>query len=142
MFQLQHLIKQNMDKLGGLITTELGKTQVDAKGDVLRGLRTFMTINNRDNYHILEVVEHACSITSLQMGEIVDTVSTDMDTYSLREPLGVCAGITPFNFPAMIPLWVSNLTHEYISEVFRCSHWRLFVEIPMLLSRVKEIREQ
>ena len=54
----------------------------------------------------LEVVEHACSITSLQMGEIVEGVSKDMDTYSLRQPLGVCAGISPFNFPAMIPLWV------------------------------------
>lgn len=57
----------------------------------------------------LEVVEHACSITSLQMGEIVEGVSKDMDTYSLRQPLGICAGISPFNFPAMIPLWVKVL---------------------------------
>lgn len=58
-------------------------------------------------FFYLEVVEHACSITSLQMGEIVEGVSKDMDTYSLRQPLGICAGISPFNFPAMIPLWVS-----------------------------------
>ena len=55
---------------------------------------------------ILEVVEHACSVTSLQMGELVEGVSTDMDTYTIRQPLGVTAGICPFNFPAMIPLWV------------------------------------
>lgn len=57
----------------------------------------------------LEVVEHACSITTLQMGELVEGVTTDMDTYSVRQPLGVCAGITPFNFPAMIPLWVYSV---------------------------------
>lgn len=129
MFQLQHLIKQNMDKLSGLITTELGKTQVDAKGDVLRGLRTILRLIEKRNI-VVEVVEHACSITSLQMGEIVDTVSTDMDTYSLREPLGVCAGITPFNFPAMIPLWVYNIT-DALCLVFRCSRWPLFAETRM-----------
>lgn len=58
------------------------------------------------NSSFLEVVEHACSIPSLQMGEIVEGVSKDMDTYSIRQPLGLCAGISPFNFPAMIPLWV------------------------------------
>ncbi len=55
---------------------------------------------------IIEVVEHSCSITSLQLGETLGSVTKDMDTYTYREPLGVCAGITPFNFPAMIPLWV------------------------------------
>lgn len=62
----------------------------------------------------LEVVEHACSITSLQMGEIVEGVSKDMDTYSLRQPLGICAGISPFNFPAMIPLWVNKEMNKMI----------------------------
>lgn len=57
----------------------------------------------------IEVVEHACSITALQMGEMVEGVATDMDTYSMRQPLGVAAGITPFNFPAMIPLWMFPL---------------------------------
>jgi hypothetical protein len=55
----------------------------------------------------VEVVEHACGMASLQMGEYVSNVSHGIDTYSIREPLGVCAGICPFNFPAMIPLWVS-----------------------------------
>lgn len=58
------------------------------------------------NFWFLEVVEHACSITSLQLGETMSNISKDMDSYSLRVPLGVTAGITPFNFPAMIPLWM------------------------------------
>ena len=77
--------------LAANITKEQGKTLPDAEGDVLRGL---------------QVVEHCCSITSLQLGETLGSVTKDMDTYSYREPLGVCAGVTPFNFPAMIPLWV------------------------------------
>jgi len=55
---------------------------------------------------IAEVVEHSCSVTSLQLGETLPGIAKDMDTMSYRIPLGVCAGITPFNFPAMIPLWV------------------------------------
>ncbi|KAK2410126.1 methylmalonate-semialdehyde dehydrogenase [acylating], mitochondrial [Trifolium repens] len=70
---------------------EQGKTLKDAQGDVFRGL---------------EVVEHACGMATLQMGEYVSNVSHGIDTFSIREPLGVCAGIYPFNFPAMIPLWV------------------------------------
>ena len=106
MFNLQNLIKRDMDKLASIITMELGKTQADAKGDVLRGLRTKNLIQSYSINIYAEVVEHACSITTLQVGELVEGVTTDMDTYSVRQPLGVCAGITPFNFPAMIPLWV------------------------------------
>ncbi|KAG8368584.1 hypothetical protein BUALT_Bualt15G0060700 [Buddleja alternifolia] len=91
MFKLQELIRKNMDKLALNITTEQGKTLKDAQGDVFRGL---------------EVVEHACGMATLQMGEYVANVSNGIDTYSVREPLGVCAGICPFNFPAMIPLWM------------------------------------
>ncbi|KAJ3670161.1 hypothetical protein LUZ60_010485 [Juncus effusus] len=91
MFKLQELIRSNMDKLALNITTEQGKTLKDAQGDVFRGL---------------EVVEHACGMASLQMGEYVSNVANGIDTYSIREPLGVCAGICPFNFPAMIPLWM------------------------------------
>ncbi|GER55581.1 methylmalonate-semialdehyde dehydrogenase [Striga asiatica] len=91
MFKLQELIRKNMDKLALNITTEQGKTLKDAQGDVFRGL---------------EVVEHACGMGTLQMGEYVSNVSNGIDTYSIREPLGVCAGICPFNFPAMIPLWM------------------------------------
>jgi malonate-semialdehyde dehydrogenase (acetylating)/methylmalonate-semialdehyde dehydrogenase len=91
MFKYQDLISSNMDKIARQITLEQGKTTADAKGDVFRGL---------------EIVEHSCSINSLSMGETAENVSKNMDTYSYRQPLGVCAGITPFNFPAMIPLWM------------------------------------
>ena len=74
------------------ITTEQGKTLPDAEGDVLRGL---------------QVVEHSCAVTMMQMGSTLPGIAKDMDCTSYRIPLGVCAGITPFNFPAMIPLWVS-----------------------------------
>ncbi|GLU08069.1 hypothetical protein SLE2022_249980 [Rubroshorea leprosula] len=91
MFKLQELIRRDIDKLAKNITTEQGKTLKDAHGDVFRGL---------------EVVEHACGMATLQMGEYVPNVSNGIDTFSIREPLGVCAGICPFNFPAMIPLWM------------------------------------
>nr|GLL28606.1 methylmalonate-semialdehyde dehydrogenase [acylating], mitochondrial [Ipomoea trifida] len=91
MLKYQDLIRKNMDKLALNVTTEQGKTLKDAQGDVFRGL---------------EVVEHACGMATLQMGEYVSNVSNGIDTYSIREPLGVCAGICPFNFPAMIPLWM------------------------------------
>ncbi|EGG23429.1 methylmalonate-semialdehyde dehydrogenase [Cavenderia fasciculata] len=88
------LIQKNMDKVAAIITQEQGKTLPDAKGDVFRGL---------------EVVEHACNVASLMMGETVENVSKNVDIYSYNQPLGVCAGITPFNFPAMIPLWMFPL---------------------------------
>lgn len=91
MFKLQELIRRDMEKLATSVTTEQGKTLGDAHGDVFRGL---------------EVVEHSCNMASLQMGEFVENVSSGIDTYSIRQPLGVCAGICPFNFPAMIPLWM------------------------------------
>ncbi|EEB13240.1 methylmalonate-semialdehyde dehydrogenase, putative [Pediculus humanus corporis] len=91
MFKYQSIIKDNIKKLAENIVLEQGKTMVDAEGDVLRGL---------------QVVEHACSITSLQMGESLSGISKDMDIHSYRLPLGVVAGIAPFNFPAMIPLWM------------------------------------
>jgi len=80
-----------MNTIAEQITREQGKTLEDARGDVFRGL---------------EVVEHTCSIGSLIMGETLENVSKNIDTYSYRQPLGVTAGITPFNFPAMIPLWM------------------------------------
>ncbi|XP_002734184.1 putative methylmalonate-semialdehyde/malonate-semialdehyde dehydrogenase [acylating], mitochondrial [Saccoglossus kowalevskii] len=94
MFKFQSLIKENVKELAALITLEQGKTLADAEGDVARGL---------------QVVEHACGITSLQLGETLPGISKDMDLYSYRIPLGVTAGITPFNFPAMIPLWMFPL---------------------------------
>ncbi|RWS01997.1 hypothetical protein B4U79_08503 [Dinothrombium tinctorium] len=94
MFKYQHVIKQNMKRLAAVITEEQGKTLTDAEGDVFRGL---------------QVVEHSCSVTSLQLGETLPSIARDMDTISYRLPLGICAGITPFNFPAMIPLWMFPL---------------------------------
>ncbi|KAG5238629.1 hypothetical protein OIU76_015105 [Salix suchowensis] len=91
MFKFQELILRDIDKLAMSITTEHGKTLKDAHGDVLRGL---------------EVVEHACGLASLQIGEFVSNISSGIDTYTIREPLGVCAGICSFEFPAMIPLWI------------------------------------
>ena len=87
----QQLIRENIKELAALLTAEQGKTLPDAEGDVFRGL---------------EVVEHAASIGNLQMGELANNVANGVDTYTLLQPLGVCAGITPFNFPAMIPLWM------------------------------------
>nr|WP_297381738.1 CoA-acylating methylmalonate-semialdehyde dehydrogenase [uncultured Roseateles sp.] len=87
----QQLIRDHLKSLAATLTAEQGKTLADAEGDVFRGL---------------EVVEHAANIGSLQMGERAHNVAGGVDTYTLLQPLGVCAGITPFNFPAMIPLWM------------------------------------
>ncbi|TRX74788.1 CoA-acylating methylmalonate-semialdehyde dehydrogenase [Pseudomonas mangiferae] len=87
----QQLIRDNMKELAAILTAEQGKTLPDAEGDVFRGL---------------EVVEHAAGIGNLQLGELANNVANAVDTYTLLQPLGVCAGITPFNFPAMIPLWM------------------------------------
>ncbi|MGP5222659.1 CoA-acylating methylmalonate-semialdehyde dehydrogenase [Psychrobacter celer] len=87
----QQLIREHMDELAETLTAEQGKTIADARGDVFRGL---------------EVVEHAAGIANLQIGDFVENVASGVDTYSIWQPLGVCAGITPFNFPAMIPLWM------------------------------------
>ncbi len=91
MLKLQEFIRRDMKKLAATLTNEQGKTLPDAEGDVFRGL---------------EVVEHACSIGTLTLGEIAENVAGGVDTYFIRQPIGVCAGITPFNFPAMIPLWM------------------------------------
>jgi malonate-semialdehyde dehydrogenase (acetylating) / methylmalonate-semialdehyde dehydrogenase len=87
----QHLIREHMKELAALLTAEQGKTLLDAEGDVFRGL---------------EVVEQAANIGTLQLGELAHNVASNVDTHTLLEPLGVCVGITPFNFPAMIPLWM------------------------------------
>jgi len=87
----QHLLKEHQKEIAEILSRENGKTFADAMGDVWRGI---------------EVVEHACNIPTLMMGETVENVARGVDTYSYIQPLGVCAGITPFNFPAMIPLWM------------------------------------
>ncbi|MFB4310555.1 CoA-acylating methylmalonate-semialdehyde dehydrogenase [Actinomadura sp. GTD37] len=91
MFALRDLLERHEDELARLITAEHGKVLDDARGEVVRGR---------------EVVEFACGIPQLLKGEYSDQVSTGVDAFSFREPLGVCAGIVPFNFPVMVPLWM------------------------------------
>src|SRR4051794_2695349 len=91
MFAFRQLLNENVDELARIVSSEHGKVLEDAKGEVLRGL---------------EVVEFACGIPQLMKGEYSDQVSTTVDAFSFRQPLGVCAGITPFNFPAMVPMWM------------------------------------
>src|ERR1700687_2281866 len=90
MFKFLELIQSEYDDLARLLSSEHGKTFADAKGDIQRGL---------------EVVEFACGIPHLLKGEYTEGAGPAIDLYSVRQPLGVVAGITPFNFPAMIPLW-------------------------------------
>ena len=94
MFAYQDVLKKNQEDLAVRLCRDTGKTLEDARGEVWRGI---------------EVVEHACSVASLMMGETVENVARGIDTYSLVQPVGVCAGITPFNFPAMVPLWMYPL---------------------------------
>ena len=91
MFKFKELIEKNADELTKIIVSEHGKVYEDAKGSLTRGL---------------EVVEYACGIPQMLKGEFTENVGTDVDSWSIRQPLGVCAGITPFNFPAMVPMWM------------------------------------
>ena len=94
LFKYKELIEKNSDELTKLIVAEHGKVYDDAKGSLTRGL---------------EVVEFACGIPQLLKGEFTENVGTDVDSWSIRQPLGVCAGITPFNFPAMVSMWMFPL---------------------------------
>ncbi len=94
MFRLKELIERDRAEIAALITQEHGKVLHDADGSIQRGL---------------EVVEFACGIPHLIKGEYNDQVGTGVDCYSMRQPVGVCVGITPFNFPAMVPLWMFPL---------------------------------
>lgn len=94
MLRYQALLKEHHDEIAEILSQETGKTFDDAKGDVWRGI---------------EVVEHAANVASMMMGETVGNVARGVDTHSWIQPLGVCTGITPFNFPAMIPLWMFPL---------------------------------
>jgi malonate-semialdehyde dehydrogenase (acetylating)/methylmalonate-semialdehyde dehydrogenase len=91
MFKFKELLEKNMDELAHLLSSEHGKVIADSKGDIQRGL---------------EVVEFACGIPHAQKGEYTYGAGPGIDVYSLRQPLGIVAGITPFNFPAMIPMWM------------------------------------
>ena len=91
MFRFKELIEKNSDELTKIIVSEHGKVYEDAKGSLSRGL---------------EVVEYACGIPQMLKGEFTENVGSNVDSWSIRQPLGVCAGITPFNFPAMVPMWM------------------------------------
>jgi malonate-semialdehyde dehydrogenase (acetylating)/methylmalonate-semialdehyde dehydrogenase len=91
LFAFRQLVDARVDDLAELVSAEHGKVLSDARGEVHRGL---------------EVVEFACGIPQLLKGEYSDQVATGVDAFSYREPLGVCAGITPFNFPVMVPMWM------------------------------------
>ncbi|MEM7663126.1 MAG: CoA-acylating methylmalonate-semialdehyde dehydrogenase [Pseudomonadota bacterium] len=91
LFKFKELLEANIDELALLLSSEHGKVVADSKGDVQRGI---------------DVVEFACGIPHLQKGEFTEGAGPGIDVYSMRQPLGVCAGITPFNFPAMIPCWM------------------------------------
>ena len=91
----KEIIEKNVEQLAKIISEEHGKTIDDAKGSVIRGL---------------EVVEFACGIPHLLKGEFSQNVGTDIDSWSVRQPLGITAGITPFNFPAMVPMWMYPLS--------------------------------
>ena len=90
-FKYKEIIEKNSDLLAKLIVSEHGKVYEDAKGSLTRGL---------------EVVEFACGIPQMLKGDFTENVGTNIDSWSVRQPLGVCAGITPFNFPAMVPMWM------------------------------------
>ena len=91
LFKFKELIEKNSDELTKIIVSEHGKVYEDAKGSLSRGL---------------EVVEYACGIPQILKGEFTENVGKNVDSWSVRQPLGVCAGITPFNFPAMVPMWM------------------------------------
>ncbi len=91
MFEFKRLVEANMTQLAEMLSAEHGKVVADSKGDVQRGL---------------EVIEFACGIPHALKGEYTEGAGPGIDVYSMRQPLGVCAGITPFNFPAMIPMWM------------------------------------
>ena len=91
MFKFKELIERNSEEIAKLIVSEHGKVYEDAKGSLTRGL---------------EVVEFACGIPQMLKGEFTENVGSEVDSWSIRQPLGVCAGITPFNFPAMVPMWM------------------------------------
>src|SRR5690349_9436902 len=95
LFHYHSILEKNADRIISLVTEENGKTRSEAQGSFQRGL---------------ECVEFACGAPTLLMGEGLERVGGDVDTMSVRAPLGVCAGITPFNFPFMVPLWMFPLS--------------------------------
>ena len=120
MMKLVELINRDMDPLAALLSSEHGKTIPDAKGDIQRGL---------------EVVEFACGIPHLLKGEYTTDAGPAIDLYSLRQPLGVVAGITPFNFPAMIPMWMFGVAIA-AGNTFICKPSEKDPSVPLRLAEL------
>ncbi len=120
MFKFKELIERDMDTLAAMLSAEHGKVIADAKGDVQRGL---------------EVIEFACGIPHLMKGEYTEGAGPGIDMYSMRQPLGVVAGITPFNFPAMIPMWMFGVAIA-CGNTFVCKPSEKDPSVPMRLAEL------
>ena len=120
MFAFKALVEKNMDELARLLSSEHGKTVADSKGDIQRGL---------------EVVEFACGIPHLMKGEFTEGAGPGIDMYSMRQPLGVVAGITPFNFPAMIPMWMFGVAIA-CGNTFVCKPSEKDPSVPLRLAEL------
>jgi len=120
MFNFKALVETNMDELAHMLSSEHGKVIADSKGDVQRGL---------------EVIEFACGIPHLQKGEYTEGAGPGIDMYSMRQPLGVVAGITPFNFPAMIPMWMFGVAIA-CGNTFVCKPSEKDPSVPLRLAEL------
>ena len=120
MFNFKALVEKNMDELARLLSSEHGKVLADSKGDIQRGL---------------EVIEFACGIPHLQKGEYTEGAGPGIDIYSMRQPLGVVAGITPFNFPAMIPMWMFGVAIA-CGNTFICKPSEKDPSVPLRLAEL------
>jgi malonate-semialdehyde dehydrogenase (acetylating)/methylmalonate-semialdehyde dehydrogenase len=120
MFNFKALVEKHMDELAHLLSSEHGKVIADSKGDIQRGL---------------EVIEFACGIPHLMKGEYTESAGTGIDVYSMRQPLGVVAGITPFNFPAMIPMWMFGVAIA-AGNTFVCKPSEKDPSVPLRLAEL------
>jgi malonate-semialdehyde dehydrogenase (acetylating)/methylmalonate-semialdehyde dehydrogenase len=120
MFNFKALVEKNMDELARMLSSEHGKVIADSRGDVQRGV---------------EVIEFACGIPHLMKGEYTEGAGPGIDIYSMRQPLGVVAGITPFNFPAMIPMWMFGVAIA-CGNTFICKPSEKDPSVPMRLAEL------
>jgi malonate-semialdehyde dehydrogenase (acetylating)/methylmalonate-semialdehyde dehydrogenase len=120
LFNFKALVEKNMDELAHMLSSEHGKVIADSKGDIQRGL---------------EVIEFACGIPHLQKGEYTEGAGPGIDIYSMRQPLGVVAGITPFNFPAMIPMWMFGVAIA-CGNTFICKPSEKDPSVPLRLAEL------
>jgi malonate-semialdehyde dehydrogenase (acetylating)/methylmalonate-semialdehyde dehydrogenase len=120
MFNFKALVEKNMDELAHMLSSEHGKVIADSKGDIQRGL---------------EVIEFACGIPHLLKGEYTEGAGPSIDIYSMRQPLGVVAGITPFNFPAMIPMWMFGVAIA-CGNTFICKPSEKDPSVPLRLAEL------